>query len=356
MASPRKLQAGLAWVASLACLLGVPLQALGSGTSGMGASASVSSALVAVPIPSVPQVSVSGAEVPAVPAVLPSTLPVPVTLATPTTPAVIIPAGSTPSIKVATASPPLPLRSSPVATHEQSPSDGPAVGGGDSAGAAPAPSSSGAPGGSESSYEAARGALPARASAGGRQGQLRASLRAEVRRLAGCLGELPSRLRLVLELRTGIDAPHALSVGRVATHLHITVTQVSRLEQRALLLLRGTARAHACGVAGRELSTVLVVLGGGEPGGATSSEGGGAAGEVKAARYAKSPSQEPAVRPVKSALGISPPASLQDTTLATVIVLLLAGMLLTALLFGEKLQAGPRLRRWRARLVRRHPE
>ena len=50
-------------------------------------------------------------------------------------------------------------------------------------------------------------------------------LRELVLRLHACLGDLPMRLRLALELRAGLNVPRALSTNAVAARLHLSSTQ-----------------------------------------------------------------------------------------------------------------------------------
>jgi hypothetical protein len=174
--------------------------------------------------------------------------------------------------------------------------------------------------------------------------------------LRACLGDLPRRLRLVLELRTGIGVSRALSLEATARYLHVKVSAVSRLEKRALRVLLRTARTHACGAALRD-SAGLLILGGAVP---AAGNGGTAIGDVKAARYAKAAlTTSPGAGPKQAssgggnALGISRPPTAGDTLAAVAVVL--AGMLLIAVLFAEELGLGPRYRRWQSRLLRRRP-
>jgi Sigma-70, region 4 len=181
------------------------------------------------------------------------------------------------------------------------------------------------------------------------------SLRAKVLLLGACLGDLPRRLRLVLELRTGINVTRALSPEATARYLHVKLSSVSRLEKRALKVLRRTARTHACGAAIRDSGGLLILAGGAVPAGGA---GGTAAGGVKAARYTKGAlTASPGTGPKQAstgggnALGISRPPAAGDALLAIGVVL--AGGLLIAVLFAEELGLGPRYRRWQSRLLRR---
>jgi Sigma-70, region 4 len=173
--------------------------------------------------------------------------------------------------------------------------------------------------------------------------------------LRACLGDLPRRLRLVLELRTGIGISRALSLEATARYLHVEVGAVSRLEKRALRVLLRTARTHACGASLRNSAGLLILGGGAAP---AAGSGGTAVGGVKAARYAKAAlTGSPGAGPKQAAsgggdaLGISRPPTAGDTMAAVAVVL--AGMLLIAVLFAEELGLGPRYRRWQSRLLRR---
>jgi hypothetical protein len=176
-----------------------------------------------------------------------------------------------------------------------------------------------------------------------------------VARLAGCLGDLPKQLRLVLELRTGLGRSHALSPRAAARYLHLPVRQVVRLERRAVRLLRLTARKHACGPSPAQMASLGIpaaVLAGGQP-----PSGAQAIGGVKAARYTKLPST-PGSRTggalgATNSLGISRAPGASNLLLATLLVL--AGMIVIAALFAEELGVSPRYRRWQARHTRRPP-
>jgi hypothetical protein len=201
------------------------------------------------------------------------------------------------------------------------------------------------------------GHSPLTQSSGGHNGieLTSAFLKAEVRRLAGCMSSLPKRFRLVLELSTGIGAKHALGPAALARRLHVTVRRVRRLQRRALLMLVRTARTHSC--AGSTTAGDLIAL----EGSLTASEGGppGALGGVEAARYAK-PAAKGGAAPAgtqapggASSLGITRTPGAGNALLA--IAVILTGMLLIALLFAEELGLGPHIRRLRSRWLRRPP-
>jgi hypothetical protein len=182
---------------------------------------------------------------------------------------------------------------------------------------------------------------------------------ATVRRLSGCLGNLPDRLRLVLQLRTGINVPGALSPPAVAKHLHISVVEVTRLEKRALRQLRQTARTSGCGAA-RDTASGLVAFGSFGSFGPPIGEVGGATGGVKGARYIKLPSRErprlgtkPSSPGTASLLGLNIPPVASDATLLILIVLAL--VLLVSFVFADASGLGPRHEQWRRRWMRRFP-
>jgi hypothetical protein len=177
---------------------------------------------------------------------------------------------------------------------------------------------------------------------------------AAVRGLQGCLSSLPDRLRLVLQLRTGIGVPSAYSRAAVARYLKIKPKQVSQLERTALRRLRLTAHTHSCLGAAPSLTSLLVPGGSGPASGAAA-----ASGAVKAARYVKTPAQlsglhaKPSSPGGESALGLSPSPAARNVLLA--VTLVLAGMLLIGVLFAEELGLGPQFRRWHQRWLRRPP-
>jgi hypothetical protein len=182
------------------------------------------------------------------------------------------------------------------------------------------------------------------------------TLEGKVRRLAGCLSDLPERLRLVLELRAGIGAGGPLTLVGVARRLNVTVAQARRLQTRALRRLMVTARTHACASASATATGQIADLAAGVMSADLTPFG--AAGGVLAARYSKSPAQEAdggvaTQTPADSASGlglIRPPGG--NGTLNAVAIAL-AGMLLLGVLFAKELAIGPRVRHVRARWLRR---
>jgi len=183
----------------------------------------------------------------------------------------------------------------------------------------------------------------------------RVQLIAAVRRLEGCLGTLPDRLRLLLELSTGIDTKRALSPASVAALLHVRVGQIPRLERQALLGLRRAARADACGGGARTRSGLPALIGFGAPFGSSVASGG-----VEGVRYAKSPSRAPRGLGGKQSspssdtlLGINAPPAASEAWL--VILVVLPGLLLLAFLFADQLGFGPRHWKWWPPWMRRPP-
>jgi hypothetical protein len=183
----------------------------------------------------------------------------------------------------------------------------------------------------------------------------RLQLTAAVRRLEGCLGTLPDRLRVLLELSTGIDTTRALSPASVAVLLHVRVGQIPRLERQALLGLRRAARAHACGGGRRTPSGLPVLSGFGPPFGSSLATGG-----VEGVHYAKSPSPAPRGLGEKQAspgnetlLGINAPPAASEAWL--VILVVLPGLLLVGFLFADRLGFGPRHWKWWPPWTRRPP-
>ena len=60
-------------------------------------------------------------------------------------------------------------------------------------------------------------------------------LQEKVRRLHGCLPELPGRLRQVLQLRTDVNVARRMTATQVASRLRVPVTRISGLETKALV-------------------------------------------------------------------------------------------------------------------------
>jgi hypothetical protein len=184
---------------------------------------------------------------------------------------------------------------------------------------------------------------------GGSKGIL--TLRAQVQSLAGCLSVLPDRLRLVLQLRTGIGVRHALGPAALARYLHVNLKDIPPLEKRAIHILRLKARTHACAASATPTQPIAFIIGAGLGEGAPGTSG--AMGGVDAARYAQ-PAPQGRPGPEEgdglggtNALGISRPSAGDGVLRA--LVLVLVGMLLIAVLFADELGFGPRLRLWQSR-------
>jgi hypothetical protein len=409
MTTPTKTKIGLAWAAALVGLLAVTVQAWGAGLSGMYLSASLPSTSVSLPPPPVlvppppvlvplppvlvppppvlvplppvlvppppvlvplPPVLVPPPPVHVtVPPVLVSPPPVHVTVppvsegpsghvtiprtpsipvSTPRTPSTSgIPAGLTPSARGVTRSPSVSQRSSGTATN-QSQTNAFASSGQGSLGA----------GSPSSGYSFSGGSIKLDTATSRALGRLSRPERARVllliatvQRLKACLGNLPDRLRLVLELATGINAPRALSSAELAHYLHVRVGRIPRLEKQALGRLRVTARTQTCGGATQTLPGLLAPS---MFGPAVGNDGSAASG-VEAVRYSKSPRE-----PVKQAsprgnllLGIDIAYPASGATL--IVLLVLAGLLSIGLLFADQLGIGPRHQEWRSRWMRRPP-
>ena len=383
MASLQK--TGIGFVCAAVVGVGVPVQAwaLGLGGASVPSPSNVNvppppSAQVAVPSPTpaitVPAPSPASVNLPPAPGNLPSpsaptaNLPAP---SPPSTPAPSLPprvvrVTTSPEISVHESSPP-----SPAISHASSP--GPAIsvpthvapslgGGAPSATASPSVSSNGGLAGLAA-------ALFGQGPGGGRRGAVgtsplvRQSQReaerafiAMVRRLSGCLTDLPYELRLVLQLSAGIGVSQPLSPTAVASHLHLSLRRLARLEKRALRQLLVTARTRGCGRGAEQRMFDVSVLGGFEApfGGAAEV----ASGAVEAARYSKDPSR------TSAGLSANQPPSRGDSLFATsppegqallIVVLALEGVLLFGVVFRDRLvELGPpRWAGWRSKWTRR---
>jgi hypothetical protein len=169
------------------------------------------------------------------------------------------------------------------------------------------------------------------------------TLRDLVRHLHGCLGDLPQRLRLALELRAGLDVPRALSPEAVAARLHLSSKQYAALEKGALRRLRSAAKSTGC--AGQ--SAAPLDGSGSRSFGFLGSDP-TSAGGVEAVSYLKSASPGHERRPSSSqagllGVGLSPAA--RDALLLTIVIFMAA--LLIAILFADGLGVGPPHPEWR---------
>jgi hypothetical protein len=339
MATPssRTTRVGLACAAVVGALLFASVGALGVELSSTSVSASLPSTSVSV---TVPEVSLSA----------PTTSePLSVSGTTAPTPSITTPSAAI--TESPSASPP----STVTASNESQTTASPSSGKGPGVAASP----SAGYGSSGGSSKQGTGTSPAlrRGSRRDRALARERALRATVERLQGCLGNLPSQLRLVLELRAGVNAPRALGRAAVAKDLRVSVREVPQLEKRALRRLRLTARSHSCARDTRAPSALLVFT---DFGPALGGDG-GAAGGVDAVGYTKSPSRERSAPTVKRAspsgdplLGIKLPAAAGGAI--PVIFIVLAGLLLLGFVYAaDELGLGPRHAEWRDRWMHLPP-
>jgi Sigma-70, region 4 len=343
MTPAKKISNRLAWATLLVGLFAAPVHAWGAELPGASVSASLPSTSVSVGAPSV-SVTVAPVKVtvPSTPTAAPVKVTVPSTTST-STPL----AGTMPAVKGVTRSPSVSARSTSAPTNGRPTNTYATVGQGPP-GAASSPSSGYVAPGAVTPRALGRLSRPERAR--------ELALMATVRRLAGCLGNLPDRLRLVLQLRAGVNVPSPRSPRAVAKYLHISVGEVTQLEKRALRQLRQTARTNICGRATQTASGPLAFSGFGS----TLGEDGGATGGVKGARYTKLLSRERSRPGVKHSspstaplLWINIPPVASDAML--VILIVLALVLLVSFVLADAAGLGPRHRQWRSRWMRRPP-
>jgi len=376
MASLPKTAIGLVCAAVVGA--GVPVQAWGLGLGGASVPGPSTpnvnvppppSVQVAVPSPTpaittpAPSPAPVNLPSPSAPANLPA--PSPPSTPAPSLPARVVRVTTSPEVSVHVSSPPSPAKS---LASSQSPAisvptqGAPSLGGGaPSATASPSVSSNGGLAGLAAALSGSgpgggrRGAVGTSPLVRQSQHEAERAFIAVVRRLSGCLTDLPDELRLVLQLSAGIGVSQPLSPTAVASHLHLSMRRLARLEQRALRQLLVMARARGCGRAAKQRMFGVSVLGGFEApfGGAAEV----AAGAVEAARYSKDPSPTSvglsathAPPRGDSLLAISPP---QDEALLIVVVAL-EGALLFGVVFRDRLvELGPRWARRRSKWRRR---
>jgi hypothetical protein len=171
-----------------------------------------------------------------------------------------------------------------------------------------------------------------------------ARVRALVLSLHGCLASLPSRLRSVLQLRTGVGEAHPLSARAVALRLGIPVDQVTALDLRALRRLRAAAETTGCaGIAHSETSFVFASYIAGSESGMGSAVGG-----VAGARYAQAPG-EPGAQSVSPPAGTSTLPGFSAVRPGSSVFWTLSALVLAVLVIGsialDNLGIGPRHRR-----------
>jgi hypothetical protein len=173
--------------------------------------------------------------------------------------------------------------------------------------------------------------------------------------LKGCLSALPSRLRLVLELRSGVGASHALSVAEVADYLKIGRRRVGKLERRGLRLLQRRSSSHGCATSSGDAASSALVYSSAAPLGAVpvaDERSGGAAGGVKGFHSTQAPLGAAGGAERKLLDAAARPAT--DNPVVIVLAVLV-GMLVLALIAADAVGIGPRNPVWRQRWLRRLP-
>jgi len=149
-------------------------------------------------------------------------------------------------------------------------------------------------------------------------------LKATVARLQGCLGDLPSTQRQLLELRAGLGPLDPLGPSATAARLGVAPARFRQLERRALRELRSAGRAGGC----RRMADIIVGVGSfiahgfGEPG-----AGNGASSGVLGVRYEHAPSAAGAHRSPSSSkplLGVGIPDA--DLVFLLLIPLIVIGL------------------------------
>lgn len=177
-----------------------------------------------------------------------------------------------------------------------------------------------------------------------------------MQRLAGCLTDLPGRMRLLLELRAGIGTGRPLTLAAVSHRLNLTLGQARRLQRGALRRLIGTAETRACAAASATATGQIAGLGTAVMSADLTRYG--AAGGVLAAHYSKSPAQEAdgpgaTQTPPDSASALALIRTPGGNGVLNAVAIALAGILLIGVLFAEELAVWPRLRHARTRWLRR---
>ncbi len=174
---------------------------------------------------------------------------------------------------------------------------------------------------------------------------------ATVQRLRGCLGALPARVRLVLELRSGVSASHALSVAEAADYLNVGARRIAGLERRGLRLLRARAHTQRCETSATAVIMSAPVYSSAVPAElaaiANESSGGTAAGGVQGFNATRSPLGAAGASERQLIEAAARPAADRPIVIALAI---LAGMLALALVTADSLGLGPRHAPWRGRL------
>lgn len=109
-------------------------------------------------------------------------------------------------------------------------------------------------------------------------------LKATVARFQGCLADLPSTQRQLLELRTGLGPLDPLAPKAAAARLHIAPSRVTQIERRALRELRSAGSTGGCSRMGQIVAGVGAFIARGIGG---TGSGPGASSGVLGARYEK---------------------------------------------------------------------
>lgn len=175
-------------------------------------------------------------------------------------------------------------------------------------------------------------------------------LKAKVARFQGCLNDLPGTQRELLELRTGLGAPTALSPRAVASRLHLGRARFAHLERQAVRELSDAASTHACGQMSEVVARVASFIGAGFGGGQPTATGG-----VKAVSYSAAPPAK-AVGTRSSTmlgrlLGADIPAVASDVIL--VLLLTIGTGALVLVVMADAAGLGPRHEQWRQRVINR---
>jgi hypothetical protein len=192
------------------------------------------------------------------------------------------------------------------------------------------------------------GATPAGRARRAQTREAERKLRDLVQSLRGCLASLPERLRLVLELRTGVGVSQALQPGAIASYLHIPLEQLAPLQKSALKRLRTTASTGQC--AQPTQSQPELFLASYTQVGDLPTPGSGGSGGVQGATYSKSPGPlSTQASGGGSQLGV---ALARHAGSAFFWILIAAGsMVLLMFLLADGLGTGPRNRHWRSRWI-----
>jgi hypothetical protein len=173
-------------------------------------------------------------------------------------------------------------------------------------------------------------------------------LKAKVARLQGCLSALPTIQRELLELRTGLGIPRALSPRAAAWRLHLGSKRFARLERQAVRELSDAASTHGCSQMSETVTSIAAFIGAGFGNGP-----GGATGGVKAVSYS-APATKPAgsrSSTIGSILGADIPPVASDVIM--LLLLLMAAGLAVSVVLADAAGQGPRHEQWRQRVVNR---